>query len=87
MRKDNIIRKMVEALEERMRRDDHPLLLAIWRAKMETLVAIREGETTPERVDANCHDALKRDMDLVSFIKVQSARNAAAWAGGDLETL
>lgn len=72
-----------EMIDKRMERHNHPLLLAIWRAKWKTLFAIETGETTPARVEQNTHEALLSDMDLVSYINVQAARNAAAWAAGD----
>lgn len=77
----------IEAMENRMERDDFPLLLAIYQAKRETLRAIRDEETTPSTVRANTDQALRKEMDLLSFVKVQAARNAAAWAAGDFDRL
>jgi len=77
----------IEMLDNRIEDGGHPIIGSISQAKRETLKSIRKSETTTRVVDENCDAALRSDIDFPSFLRVQAARNAAAWAAGDLDRI
>jgi len=81
MRSDSDVQKAREAMESRIDRDEYPLLLLIWQSKRGALGAVCNEGQDPREADQNLEDVLASgaELDLSSFIKIQSARNAFAW--------
>lgn len=78
---------MADAMEERLQDDPHPILRIIYTTKRDVLYAIADGEAAQGSIKRNCDAALRGEMNLSTYLKVQSARNAAEWVDENLETL
>jgi hypothetical protein len=87
MRDDKMIERMADALETRLDEKPFPLIGMAVQAKAQTLRAIASGESTAAEIDQRCQEALLDEMDLPSFIHVQAARNAVAWARSERDEL
>lgn len=89
MRSTADIKKAREVMEARIDRDEYPLLLLIWQSKRGALGAVCNEGKDPREADQNLEDVLASgaDLDLPSFVKVQSARNVFAWVNEDLDSI
>lgn len=85
MRDEDAIDTAIEAMENRIERDEFPLLLGIWHAKRDSLRRIKdEGVETVEEV---LGDALTEDLGVMQYAQIQGGLNAAAWVRGDLDAI
>lgn len=87
MRDSDMIERMADVLESKLDEQPFPLIGMAIQAKANTLRAIANEESTPNEIDQRCHEALLDEMDLPSFMHVQGARNAVAWAKDERDEL
>jgi hypothetical protein len=79
VRSDDDIAQAREAMEARIDRDEHPILLLIWQSKRDALGAVLNEGKNPSELRQSLWQTMRADLTMQQYVKVQSAINVFSW--------
>lgn len=75
-------------MENRIDRDENPMLLAIWQAKRAALLNVRDSPNGEWwQLFDDLRRSMQQEMSIESWVQAQAMLNALTWAANDIEDI